>query len=71
MLEEHEPAAQKTLARVARELGIPLVETRDAYRAADRPNQRVFYDDIHLTAHGARTLADLLDRASSSVSERR
>ena len=71
MLEEHEPAAQATLARVARELGITLVETRDAYRAADRPSQRVFYDDIHLTAHGARTLADLLDRASSIPSVRR
>ena len=70
MLEEHEPAAQATLARLARELGITLVETRDAYRAADRPSQRVFYDDIHLTAHGARTLADLLDRASSIPSVR-
>jgi hypothetical protein len=71
MLEEHEPAAQATLARIARELDITLVETRDAYRAADRPSQRVFYDDIHLTAHGARTLADLLDRASSIPSVRR
>ena len=54
------------LALIARELEITLVVTKDAYRTADRLGQRVFHDDIHLTAHGAKTLADLLNRASSS-----
>jgi hypothetical protein len=68
MREDHEPAAQAILALIARESGIRLVVTRDAYRAADSANRRVFHDDIHLTAHGARTLADLLERAGSSPS---
>lgn len=62
--DDHEPAAQAILALIARELGITLVVTRDAYRTADRSSQRDFDDDIHLTAQGAKTLADLLDRAS-------
>jgi hypothetical protein len=67
MLDDREPAAQAILGSIAGESGITLLVTRDAYRAADRSDQRVFQDDIHLTAHGARTLADLLDRATAAT----
>lgn len=60
-LEQPLSGGRAVIANVAAQVGVPVVDAASAYRAASPTVEQLYHDSIHLTDHGQRVLAFVLE----------